>query len=107
MATSNRLRREPLCSTSGAKRKTPAPLPGVSNRMSGRSRLGRDEFPSGGGDDAELNKHAQLIDDAPMLNDSAVGDAPDVDLGPRCAPAGGGHAVELTGHGAGAGQERQ
>ena len=46
-------------------------------------------------DDAELDEHGQLVDQAPVLGQAPVDDPPDVDLGPVGPLAGGRDAHEL------------
>jgi len=71
---------------------------GPSNIGAVRGDLRRDGHPSGGRDDTQLDQHAELLDQAPVLDDPPIGDPPDVDLGPRCALAGGGHARKVARH---------
>jgi len=58
--------------------------------------LDRDGKLSGSGNDAQLDKHAELIGKAPVLDELAVCDAPDVDLAPGRSRAGGRHAEEVA-----------
>ena len=60
--------------------------------------LGCDSDPSGCRHDPQLDEHAQLIDDRPMLGQAPVGDLRDVHLGPTRRLVGRRDAHELTLH---------
>ena len=49
---------------------------------------------------AELDEHAQLIDDGPVIGQASIDATPDMDLGPRRTLAGRGHPHEVARHGA-------
>src|SRR4029079_17339384 len=53
---------------------------------------------------AELDEHAQLVDEAPVLGQASVDDPPDVDLGPRRELVRRRHAHVVALHGAPGGQ---